>query len=79
MHVEWTNLREKFDRDRLGFDIQLAEVLLSRPDLSHAQIQNEFGISAKVVRRVIKKFNIRARRRGPKPRRCIGGRNNEVA
>jgi len=44
-------LSEKVDRAHLSFDTQLAEVLLGRPDLSHAQIEKEFGISKKVVRR----------------------------
>lgn len=79
MQIERINLREKFDRARHGFDTQLAEVLLSRSDLSHAQIAKEFGISGKVIRRVIKQFNIGARRRGPKPRLRIRGLNNEVA
>lgn len=43
MQIERINLREKFDRARHGFDTQLAEVLLSRSDLSHAQIGKEFG------------------------------------
>jgi hypothetical protein len=49
--LEQINLREKVDRAHLSFDTQLAEVLLGRPDLSHAQIEKEFGISKKVVRR----------------------------
>lgn len=43
MQIERINLREKFDRARHGFDTQLAEVLLSRSDLCHAQIGKEFG------------------------------------
>ncbi|MFZ0201522.1 MAG: hypothetical protein WB523_08245 [Candidatus Sulfotelmatobacter sp.] len=66
MQIEQINLREKLDQARLSFDTELAEVLLGRPDLSHAQIKKEFGIGEKVIRRVIKQFNIGARKRGPK-------------
>lgn len=55
------------ERAYLGFEILLAEVLIGRPDLSHARIQREFGISQKVIRRVIRQFNIGTRERGPKP------------
>ncbi|MGB8594467.1 MAG: hypothetical protein WCD48_03130 [Candidatus Sulfotelmatobacter sp.] len=64
--IEQINLREKVDRARLSFDTQVAQVLLGRPDLSHAQIAKEFGIGKNVVRRVIKQFNIGGRKRGPK-------------
>jgi transposase len=46
----------------------MAEVLVGRPDLSQAQIGKEFGISERVIRRVVKQFNIGARKRGPKPK-----------
>ena len=68
MQIERRNFREELDRARLGFDIQLAERLRSRLDLGHAQIQEELGISARLVRRVIKQFNIDACKRGAKPR-----------
>ena len=54
------------DQARLSFDTELAEVLLGRPDLSHSQIKKEFGIGEKVIRGVIKQFNIGVRNRGPK-------------
>ena len=66
MRIEQINLRERLDQARLSFDTELAEVLLGRPDLSHAQIKKEFGIGEKVIRRVIKQFNIGVRKRGPK-------------
>jgi len=66
MQIEQVNLRDRIEQVRLSFDTQLAEVLVGRPDLSQAQIGEEFGISQKVIRRVIKQFNIGARRRGPK-------------
>lgn len=69
MQIEQINLREMLNRTRLSFDAQLAKVLVGRPDLSHAQIRREFGISEKVIRRVIRQFNIGARKRGPKSRR----------
>jgi hypothetical protein len=36
--------------------------------VGYAQIEEEFGISEKVIRRVMKQFNIGARKRGPKPK-----------
>jgi hypothetical protein len=68
MQIEQINLRDKLDRARLSFDTQLAGVLVGRPDVGYAQIEEEFGISEKVIRRVMKQFNIGARKRGPKPK-----------
>jgi hypothetical protein len=61
------NLRVELEKARRRFDSQLAKVLLSQPELSHAQIEKQFGISTTVIRRVIKQFNIPGRKRGPKP------------
>jgi hypothetical protein len=70
MHIiERVNLRTKLEQARRTFDAKLAEVLTSRPDLSHAKIRHRFGISDKVIRRVIREFNIGNRNRGPKPRK----------
>lgn len=66
MPIEPINLREKLNQVRRSFDTQLADVLRGRLDLSHAQVKREFGISEKVIRRVIRQFNIGARRRDPK-------------
>jgi len=60
------SLKNTLKTARLGFDTRLAEVLIGRPDLSYAQIEEEFGISETVIRRVMKQFNIGARKRGPK-------------
>ncbi len=68
MPIEQVNLREKLDQVRLNFDAQLAQVLLGRPEMSHAKVKKEFGISDKVIRRVTRHFKI-ARKRGPKPTR----------
>lgn len=67
MPIKGVNLRNRIERACLGFEILLAEVLIGRPDLSHARIQKEFEISQKVIRRVIRQFNIGARECGPKP------------
>jgi hypothetical protein len=67
MQIERMNLKDRIGQVRLTVDSQLAEILVGRPDLSQAQIGKEFGISQKVIRRVMKQFNSRARRRGPKP------------
>jgi uncharacterized protein YerC len=63
------SLRDTLKTARLQFDTRLAEVLVSRPDLSYTQIEKEFGISETVIRRVMKQFNIGARKRGPKPKK----------
>ena len=65
--IEPINLRARIARVRLCFDTRVAEALLDRPDLSQAEIGKQFGISQNVIRRVIKQFNISARKRGPKP------------
>lgn len=66
--IEQINLREKLAQVRLSFDAKLAEILAGRPDVSHAEIQKEFGISHKIISRVSKRFNVSARKRGPKPK-----------
>ena len=58
--------REEFEKARHIFDVQLAEVLANRPDLSYTKIENAYGISEKVIRRVMRQFHIGARKRGPK-------------
>lgn len=66
MQIEQINLRDRIAQVRLSFDAQLAEILVARPDLSYTHIQKQFGISHKVVRRVVRQFNVGARKRGPK-------------
>lgn len=61
------SLKDTLKTARLQFDTRLAEVLIARPDLSYAEIEKDFGISETVIRRVMKQFNIAARKRGPKP------------
>ena len=60
------SLKETLKNARMQFDTRLAEVLIARPDLSYNQIEKEFGISETVIRRVIKRFDIAHRKRGPK-------------
>jgi hypothetical protein len=67
------SLKNTLKTARLSFDARLAEVLISQPDLTYTQIEKDFGISETVIRRVMKQFNIGARKRGPKPKRA-GGR-----
>ena len=64
MPIEHVNLKESLYQVRLSFDTQLAEVLQKRPDLTQAQIKQEFGVSDSVIRRVMKQFNISPRRGG---------------
>jgi|SRR5580698_1775885 len=66
MQIEPINLRARIERVRLCFDTRVAEALVERPDLSQAEIRKQFGISQNVIRRVIKQFNLSARKRGPK-------------
>jgi transposase len=51
---------------RLNFDAALASVLADRPDMTLDEIARRFRVSVKVLRRVIKQYNIRGRKRGPK-------------
>lgn len=71
MGIRSVNLRARLDRVRANFDAQLAETLVGRPDLSQLQIRREYGISDTVIRRVIRQFNIPARRRSPKPKAAV--------
>jgi hypothetical protein len=66
MKIAPINLRQRLDQVRFTFDSQLAEVLLSRPDLSYIEIKSLFGVSDKVIRRVMRQFQVKARKRGPK-------------
>jgi transposase-like protein len=65
--LEPINLREKLKREQIAFDKRLAEVLRSRPDLTFAQICRQFSVSETVIRRVVRQFNIAARK--PRSRR----------
>jgi hypothetical protein len=67
MQIEPIDLRARIEQVRLDFDTRLAEVLLGRPDLSQDEIGKQFRVSRNVIRRVMKEFNINARKRGPKP------------
>lgn len=67
MQIEPIDLRARIEQVRLNFDTRLAEVLLERPDLSQDEIGKQFRVSRNVIRRVMKQFNINARKRGPKP------------
>jgi uncharacterized protein YerC len=62
------SLKDTLKTARLDFDNRLAKVLIARPDLTYSEIEKDFGISETVIRRVMKQFNIGARKRGPKPR-----------
>jgi uncharacterized protein YerC len=61
------SLKDTLKTARLDFDNRLAQVLIARPDLTYTEIEKDFGISETVIRRVMKQFNIGARKRGPKP------------
>jgi uncharacterized protein YerC len=69
------SLKDTLKTARLQFDTRLAEVLIGRSDLSYTQIEKEFGISETVIRRVMKQFNIGARKRGPKPGKQVSRGN----
>lgn len=65
------NLKERLQPARLSFDTELAEVLRGRLDLNHAQVKKKFGVSEKVIRRLLKQLNIGARKRGAKPKGAL--------
>ena len=69
------SLKDTLKTARLQFDTRLAEVLIGRSDLSYTQIEKEFGISETVIRRVMKQFNIGARKRGLKPGKQVSRGN----
>jgi hypothetical protein len=64
--IEPIDLGDRLRQARLRRDAQPAEVLEGRPDLNYTQIQLEFRISMRLVRRVRQQFNLKARKRGPK-------------
>ncbi len=66
------SLKDTLKTARLSFDARLAEVLIARPDLSYTDIGKDFGISETVIRRVMRQFNIGARKRGPKVKKASG-------
>ena len=67
------SLKNTLKTARLSFDARLAEILIARPDLSYADIGKDFGISETVIRRVMRQFNIGARKRGPKVKEVSRG------
>jgi hypothetical protein len=67
------SMNAKLKTARRNFDTSLAEVLSARPDLTHREIEKEFGVSETVIRRVIKQFAIPPRKRGPKAKEAING------
>ncbi|MFZ0958749.1 MAG: hypothetical protein WAN60_20590 [Candidatus Sulfotelmatobacter sp.] len=71
MQIEPIDLRARIEQVRLSFDTRLAEALRGRPDLSQDEIGKQFGVSQNVIRRVMKQFNISARKRGPKRRQQL--------
>ena len=72
------SLKDTLKTARLDFDTRLAKVLVSRPDLSYSEIENEFGISETVIRRVMKQFGIGTRKRGPKPGFKVGQKSTRT-
>jgi transposase len=60
-------MRDTLKTARLRFDTRLAEVLVRRPDMSYDEIGKAFGVSETAIRGVLRRFNLGARKRGPKP------------
>ena len=58
MPLKQMDLRTEMRRVRATFDEELAEALRNRTDLTHAEIERQFGVSNKVIRRISKQFNI---------------------
>lgn len=60
-------MRDRIGQVRLAVDPELAEALVGRYDRSQTEIGKEFGISQKAIRRAMKQFNLRARKRDVAP------------
>ncbi len=66
-------LKNTLQTARMSFDARLAAVLVSRPDLDYTEIGREFGVSETIIRRVVKQFSLKPRKRGPKAKGLPNG------
>ena len=64
------SIREQLETARFNVEAQVAEVILSRKDLSYKAIGKMFGISESTVKEIIKRRGVNPQRKtGPKPKR----------
>lgn len=61
-------LREAIKSAQLKFDLEVRDMIVSRPDLPYGDIGRVFGVSYDVVQRVARDFGLK-RKTGPKPKR----------
>jgi hypothetical protein len=59
-------LREAIGTAQVKFDLEVRDMIVSRPDLPYRDIGRVFGVSYDVVQRVAKDFGPK-RKTGPKP------------
>ena len=59
-------LREAIRAALSKFDLEVRDMIVSRPDLPYRDIGRVFGVSYDVVQRVAKDFGLK-RKTGPKP------------
>jgi hypothetical protein len=59
-------LRDVIRAAQSKFDLEVRDVIVSRPDLPYRDIGRVFGVSYDVVQRVAKDFGLK-RKTGPKP------------
>ena len=60
-------LKETIRAAQLKFDLEVRDMVVSRPDLSYQDIGRLFGVSCDVVQRVVNQFGLKGKRRtGPK-------------
>jgi hypothetical protein len=59
-------LKEAIRAAQSKFDLEVRDMIVSRPDLPYRDIGRVFGVSYDVVQRVAKDFGLK-RKTGPKP------------
>jgi hypothetical protein len=63
-------LKETIRAAQAKFDLEVRDMVVSRPDLPYRDIGRVFGVSYDVVQRVAKDFALK-RKTGPKPKRVV--------
>jgi hypothetical protein len=70
-------LKETIRAAQQKFDLEVRDMIVSRPDLPYRDIGRLFGASYDVVQRVAKDFSLK-RKTGPKPRSLKKARKQAV-
>ena len=63
-------LKEAIRAAQSKFDLEVRDMIVSRPDLPYRDIGRVFGVSYDVVQRVAKDFGLK-RKTGPKPQKVM--------